>query len=416
MSAAATTQGCVVFEDSFVDRLRPISLARPACAVTCGALSLGQLLDELPIPKFFHVRPHLRSILERDGAQLLQASTGPMLYVNGALIPDLKILARLKELLEAGKPFLALNDQRVTAAWCPTPPPEDIGARGTADLVSFILDQRLPVIEDEFPTLEHTCDIMRHHESLLVDHLNYLAVRGNYEERDPGVFVGPNTKIASNVFFDASDGPILIGEGVRIQPFSYVAGPVKIGDRALITDHAAIKHGTVLGHTVKCGGELEATIIEPYSNKQHHGFLGHSYVGSWVNLGAGTSNSDLKNTYGEIKIEANGRPVMTGLQFLGCVVGDFTKTAINTSIFTGMQIGVASFLYGLISTNVPSFTNYARSFGQIKEVGVDIAIKTQMRVAKRRNVTMSPDDITLMNQLFELTRSERQLSSEQLDL
>jgi len=172
----------------------------------------------------------------------------------------------------------------------------------------------------------------------------------------------------------------------------------------------------VLGHTVKAGGEIEVSIIEPFSNKQHHGFLGHAYVGSWVNLGAGTSNSDLKNTYGEIGIEVEGKQFPTGMQFAGCVIGDHTKTAINTSIFTGKLIGVASFVYGFVTTNVPSFTNYARSFGQVTEVGADVAVKTQRRMARRRKVDMSAAEAALMEDLFEITRSERQLSSEQVVL
>jgi glucose-1-phosphate thymidylyltransferase len=208
----------------------------------------------------------------------------------------------------------------------------------------------------------------------------------------------------------------VIGKGVRIRPFSYLEGPLRIGDNSLIIDHASIKHGTVLGHTVKAGGEIEESIIEPYSNKQHHGFLGHAYVGSWVNLGAGTSNSDLKNTYGEISIDVDGRSKNTGLQFLGCVIGDYTKTAINTSIFTGKLVGIASFLYGFVSTNVPSFTNFARSFGQVTEVGVDVAIKAQTRAAARRKVQMTAVDTLFMQDLFELTRTERQLSAEQIVL
>ena len=90
-----------------------------------------------------------------------------------------------------------------------------------------------------------------------------------------------------------------------------------------------------LGHTTKIGGEIEASIVEPYTNKQHHGFLGHSYLGSWINLGAGTCNSDLKNTYGNVKMDYRGESVATGMQFVGCFMGDYAKTAINTGIFTG---------------------------------------------------------------------------------
>ena len=137
-------------------------------------------------------------------------------------------------------------------------------------------------------------------------------------------------------------------------------------------------------------------MIESFTNKQHHGFLGHSYVGSWVNLGAGTSNSDLKNTYGEVRLEFHHAKVDTGMQFLGAVIGDYAKSAINTSIFTGKIIGVSSMLYGFIGQNVPSFCNYARSFGQITECPVDQAVLIQKRMFARRGIAQSAEDVEVL--------------------
>ena len=154
---------------------------------------------------------------------------------------------------------------------------------------------------------------------------------------------------------------------MEVADFTYLVGPVHVGARSRIIERASLKEHVCIGETCKIGGEVEASIIESYTNKQHHGFLGHSWVGSWVNLGAGTSNSDLKNTYGEVRLEYPHRRVETGMQFLGCIIGDYAKSAINTSIFTGKIIGVSSMLYGFVGSNVPSFCNYARSFGQITE-------------------------------------------------
>ena len=409
-------QTCILFEDALVDRLRPINLARPTHTITCGACSLQDLLLHHGLALRYSVRPHLQDVAARTGSEPLQESAGPNLYVNAALVPDLQSLERIVGLARDEEPFLAVNDQRVTAAWCPEDIPAKLVERGGTDLASFLLGQRLPLIDDEFAILDYPSDVIRHHETLLPGHLAHLVEHGEYRTIADHVYVGEDADIASNVVFDTDEGPILLGNNVRVRPFSYLAGPVRVGDNSLIIDHAAIKHGTVLGHTVKAGGEVEAAIIEPYSNKQHHGFLGHAYVGSWVNLGAGTSNSDLKNTYGEVSIEVDGRPVPTGLQFFGCVIGDFSKTAINTSILTGKLVGVASLVYGFVSTNVPSFTNYARSFGQVTEVAVGVALKAQTRAARRRHVDVTDIDRQLMHDLYELTRSERQLSSEQIVL
>ena len=179
--------------------------------------------------------------------------------------------------------------------------------------------------------------------------------------------------------------------------------------------YAALNADYLLDHGADycIGGEVEASIVEPYTNKQHHGFLGHSYLGSWINLGAGTSNSDLKNTYGNVKMEYRGEQVPTGMQFVGCIMGDYAKSAINTGIFTGKTVGCCSMLYGFVTTNVPSFVNYARLFGQVTELPPEVMIATQQRMFMRRSVAQRECDIALIRSMYDLTRHERQLAGEQ---
>jgi glucose-1-phosphate thymidylyltransferase len=155
---------------------------------------------------------------------------------------------------------------------------------------------------------------------------------------------------------------------------------------------------------------VEASIVEPYTNKQHHGFLGHSYLGSWINLGAGTCNSDLKNTYGPVNMEYPMGKSTTGMQFLGCIMGDYSKTAINTGIFTGKVIGVCSMMYGFVTSNVPSFVNYARLFGQVATLPPEVMIATQQRMFARRQVIQRPCDIELIHDMYRTTQFERDQS------
>ena len=213
--------------------------------------------------------------------------------------------------------------------------------------------------------------------------------------------------VPDDVVVDTREGPIVMESGASVGPFCYFAGPVFVGPKCKVLEHAAIKDFVCLTHTVKAGGEIEATVIEPYSNKQHHGFLGHAYLGSWINLGAGTCNSDLKNTYGKVNMIYNGRKTNTNMQFVGCVMGDYSKTAINTSIFTGKLIGVCSNLYGFVASNVPSYINYAKSFGDMTAQSVDVMVTTQQRMFARRRVSQRPCDIQLLQDMFELTKGER---------
>src|SRR5262245_20508590 len=111
-----------------------------------------------------------------------------------------------------------------------------------------------------------------------------------------------------------------------------------------------------------------------------------------------------------------GQQVITGMQFVGCIMGDYAKTAINTGIFTGKLVGACSMVYGFVTTNVPSFVNYARLFGQVTELPPDVMISTQERMFRRRNVPQRPCDARLIEDMFELTRHERQLAGEPLSL
>jgi glucose-1-phosphate thymidylyltransferase len=218
------------------------------------------------------------------------------------------------------------------------------------------------------------------------------------------------------VVSDTRKGPIVLEQDATVGPYCYLSGPAYLGRKSRVIEHSAIKDAVSLAHTTKIGGEVEASVVEPYSNKQHHGFLGHSYLGSWINLGAGTCNSDLKNTYGQVKMDYRGGRVATGMQFIGAIVGDYAKTAINTGIFTGKTVGVCSMVYGFVTTNVPSFVNYARLFGQVTEMPSEVMVATQQRMFLRRDVQQRPCDIQLLHDMYQLTRHERQLAGEPLAL
>ena len=229
----------------------------------------------------------------------------------------------------------------------------------------------------------------------------------DYTETADGVFVGKNVSVGQHVVFNTDDGPVLFEDHCTIGPFCYLSGPIYAGKGAKIIEHSSIKDGVALGHTTKVGGEVEASIIEPYTNKQHHGFLGHSYLGSWINLGAGTCNSDLKNTYGKINVSYGDKRVATEMQFLGCFIGDYSKSAINTSIFTGKMIGVCSMMYGFVTSNVPSYVNYAQLFGQTSLLPADVMIKTQARMFARRKIEQRECDKQLIRDMYVLTADER---------
>ena len=274
----------------------------------------------------------------------------------------------------------------------------------------------VPAATIDLPLFEYAYDLVRYHQQIFPANLADRLATGEYTQSADGVFLGPGATLGPYVVADTRQGPIVLEAGASVGAFTLLRGPLHLDNHARVLEHAALKDGVAAGHTTKIGGEVECSIIEPYTNKQHHGFLGHSYLGSWVNLGAGTCNSDLKNTYGVVNLEYRGRKIVTGQQFVGTVIGDYSKTAINTSIFTGKTIGACSMIYGFVTTNVPSFVNYARSFGQLAELPLDVMVSTQRRMFARRGVEQRPEDVELLRAMYAQTQHERTATGDALSL
>lgn len=409
----------ICFEDSFVKRLQPITLSRPAYAITCASLRLIEWLKLLPGDVTVSVRDFLANIENQDAGVSAPTSCDDVdgvLLVNARLVPRVGILETLQTVANSEKSVCVMDSEddvvliaRITAA--------DLNANRETLAKAECITKSLREIARTFASPESTQavavfrwphDVVQNHMNEMPDAMTWRLAQGGYTETKDGLFVGEGVKLGDYAVVDTSEGPILLDDNVQVGPFCFLSGPVYAGPGTRIIEHAALKDGVALGHTVKIGGEVEASVIEPYTNKQHHGFLGHSYLGSWINLGAGTCNSDLKNTYGKINITYGDQKVATGMQFLGCVMGDYSKTAINTSIFTGKVIGVCSMLYGFATSNVPSFVNYARLFGQESLLPADVMIKSQQRMFARRKVEQRECDKQLIRDMYIQTESERE--------
>jgi len=402
----------VLFEDHLLDDMTPISLTRPAFEVTCACYTLRDVAAAAGGTVSWIVREHLVKTTAQRSPRPGLDTAAPLLFLNASVVPDIRYAGTVRELWDRGAPFVATAGARVSAALVPAGAalPDALTAQG---VTPWLLEMKLPLHEEElFRTLDHQFEVVKYLEPLFAENLAHRVRTGTYQEVAPRVYTAENVSVARTAVLRTKDGPIVFEKDVEVSDFAYLVGPVYVGARSRVIERASLKEHVCIGETCKIGGEVEASIVESYTNKQHHGFLGHSWVGSWVNLGAGTSNSDLKNTYGEVRLEYPHRRVETGMQFLGSIIGDYAKSAINTSIFTGKIIGVSSMLYGFVGANVPSFCNYARSFGQITECPVDQALLIQKRMFARRGITQTPEDVALLKDVFELTRSERLISDE----
>jgi UDP-N-acetylglucosamine diphosphorylase/glucosamine-1-phosphate N-acetyltransferase len=325
--------------------------------------------------------------LGQDLAGLFAWTAG--LYFKGEALVAARLEARDAVVCaEALRSRLQAPDARPFAAWCATalphvPRTELDGARTPAG-------SRL---------LEHAWDLVACNGLALVDDFRKSSGAGIAPEallypgvhlvQDGAIRIEAGTRIKPGVVLDAEDGPILIGRDVVVQPQVVIRGPAAIGAGCLLKAGAKIHEGTSLGPVCKIGGEVEESIVQGFSNKQHEGFLGHAYLGEWVNLGADTNNSDLKNNYSTVRVWENGRSIDSGLRFVGLLAADHVKSAINTQFNTGTVVGLASQIFGagFPPKFVPPF-----SWGGGETLDLydgQRALATARRVMERRGVRMS---------------------------
>jgi UDP-N-acetylglucosamine diphosphorylase/glucosamine-1-phosphate N-acetyltransferase len=233
-----------------------------------------------------------------------------------------------------------------------------------------------------------------------------FAVRGNPSE----LFIAPGAVVQPMVVIDCSGGPVYLDEGVEVHPFTRIEGPCYVGKRSILLG-AKCREGTTIGPMCRVGGEVEESILQGFSNKYHDGFLGHAYVGEWVNLGALTTNSDLKNDYGSVEVSLDGRhPVDTGSMKVGALIGDHTKTSIGTLFNTGSYVGAMSLVMATgkpLPKYIPEFSwlldgLVTKGFGKAK------LYETAKLAMARRKCQWTDVDERLWDAIFQVTAPQRE--------
>ena len=208
------------------------------------------------------------------------------------------------------------------------------------------------------------------------------------------LLIDSSARIDPLTAFDTTAGPVTVAAGAVVQAFSRLEGPCYIGPGTHVLG-ANVRGGTTLGPCCRVGGEIEASIIQGYSNKYHGGFLGHSYVGSWVNFGAGSQCSDLRHDYGEVTVMAGGRAMPTGMNKVGCFVGDHTKIGLGCLLNSGTHVGAFGHLLPsgrLLPRHIPPFcgTRFDR-LTECKDLDA-AALETASRVMARRGRELTAAD------------------------
>lgn len=255
--------------------------------------------------------------------------------------------------------------------------------------------EKLNITKQAFPLYDFIWDVIASLSDRLLNDIKDSPEMGKIESppgdniaiTDPDkIYIGSNVRIENGVLLNSSKGPIYIDDDSVIRASTVIDGPVFIGKGCLIKPGSLIDTVSA-GEITKLSGEIEGSILQGYVNKQHFGFLGHSFIGEWVNLGAGTTNSDLKNNYSNIRVYPKGKEYETGMQFLGLLMGDHCKTAINTSFNTGTIVEPFCNIFGreFSPKYLPPFSWCG---DKIREYRLDKAMDTAKLVMKRRDVEM----------------------------
>lgn len=406
-----------LFEDNRFNNFLPLVYFRPVFELRCGALSLREKFEQAFPKTKLHllVRTELVDYLKEDFPKysINTLPNSDVWFINCRLLSDNNLLKFINRKLTKSQVFLHNND--VAFAF--------ITKNELSRLQENIINK--PIERDSFkgiPEEPYSCrlvnypwDIIHLTADEIEKDFNLLKSKKISGKVHPGVHlinkkkivIGKGSVIKPGAVLDAEKGPIIIGKNVTIMPNAVIEGPAFIGGNSAIKIGSKIYHGTSIGDYCKVGGEVESSIIQSHSNKQHEGFLGHSYLGSWVNIGADTNTSDLKNNYSNVKVYVNGEMVDSGHQFVGLMMGDHSKTGINVMFNTGTVIGVSCNIYGagLPPKFVPSF-----SWGSDKSYttyDIEKSLETMRRVMVRRNVKLTAPYEMLVRDVFKMTEKER---------
>jgi UDP-N-acetylglucosamine diphosphorylase/glucosamine-1-phosphate N-acetyltransferase len=386
----------ILFDGPFRTDLLPLTFTRPVCDLRMGILTVrekwkrrlnassGTLTEEYLSKKF-----------------PLKAADDNLL-IHGAVCPTAELVAAIQGLpfgqqLAQGELVLAVRGSMADVA-ATALRPDAIQFSGDVTVIRHpwdIFSKNGKELEADFGLLTAG------RKSLPVSATNTVIGNG-------AIFLEEGAKVEASIL-STTGGPIYIGRDAEVMEGSIIRGPFALCDHSQVKMGAKIYGPTTIGPHSKVGGEVNNSVIIGYSNKGHDGFLGNSVLGEWCNLGADTNNSNLKNNYDEVRVWSyrTGRFERTGLQFCGLIMGDHSKSGINTMFNTGTVVGVSANVFGagFPRTFIPSFT-WGGASGFI-EYRIDKALEAAARVMERRGIALDRVEEDILRTVFDLTKGYR---------
>ena len=416
----------VLFEDSSVVDMEPLTLTRPVFDLYCGVspLSAKQARYFAPCATSAMVRPFLADLLRRNGPDLPVNDMnwlrqGPTIMVNGRWLPpdgtapDVSDGRAFVGMVGSDAAFLVLRPDMLAGCnsrnldefldqWKRQLPRQDAG--GTMILRPWdLIAANGRQIGRDFRARGEKARSARPMDFSLVGPAGQLCI-------------DPSARIDPLVVADTTGGPVVIDRDAVITAFTKLEGPCYIGPGTHVLG-AKVRAGTTLGPYCRIGGEVENSVVQGFSNKCHDGYLGHSHVGEWVNIGAGAQTSDLRHDYGEIVLHRDGIRVPTGTTKVGSFIGDHTKIGIGSLLNTGTNLGTFTSILPagrLLPRDVPSFCQI--NHGVLTEnEDCEVLFTTAQEVMRRRGVDMTEAQHEVYRAVFDQTASHRRQTLHEID-
>ncbi|MCD6220203.1 hypothetical protein J7K43_07465 [Candidatus Calescamantes bacterium] len=405
----------LIFEDEKWINLTPLSYLHPVYELRCGKTTLlEKILPKLgAMEKGLYVRKDLESITRKKSNYPVNEEDffkEDLLLINGRWLVKEKDTIKVEEesifTCDDNVVYAVVNKERVRKLW-------------NGDFVSFLsrLKEELPNKEIKVDMINYIWEFIHYNPEMLKEDFISSGKKG-IECKFPSqslvvgtkdeVYIHPEAEIHPYVVLDVSSGPIYIDKNAKVFPFARIEGPCYIGEDTHIMPGANIREGNSFGPVCRIGGEVEESIFQGYANKFHDGFIGHSFIGEWVNLGGLTTNSDLKNDYSNVTVYLNGKPTNTGQLKVGSFIGDHTKTGIGSMLNTGTIAGVMCNIAsgGILPKFFPSFSWFING-KYMKGTGLEAMLKTARIAMSRREKQLTLEEEELIRRVYEVTKEIR---------
>ncbi len=376
--------------------LLPLTYTRPVSEIRIGILTIKQKWDlELNTTCTYYTRGYLSK-------KFPIKELGDSLFINGGICPTEGLISELKKL----KPEQALVKNNELIAL--------VGE--AANLKSFSNFEKIE-FKDSVLSVKNVWDVFQKNGEAIKLDFDILTKNKKSQPLSGSVTVIGNKNLifleegakAEACIFNTSGGPIYLSQDAEVMEGSVVRGPFALGEHSALKLSTKIYGPTTIGPHCKVGGEVNNSVIFGYTNKAHDGFLGNSVLGEWCNLGADTNNSNLKNNYGNVKLfnYLQNKMVDSGLQFCGLIMGDHSKSGINTMFNTGTVVGVGANIYGgsFPATHIPSYS-WGGSEG-FQTYRLDKMFETAEKVFERRSLKLDLTEKEILTTIFEATKEYR---------